>query len=79
MPSCVESSNPWELSALKYRDVVRLLEQDGWVVASQKGSHRKYKHPEKKGRVIVPYTRGGKDVPPGTLSSILKQAGLKKA
>ena len=64
---------------MKYRDVVQLLEQDGWVMASQRGSHRKYKHPEKQGRVIVPCTRGGKDVPPGTLNSILKQAGLKRA
>ena len=71
--------NPGESSALKYRDVIQLLEKDGWVMVSQKGSHRKYKHPEKKGRVIVPYHCGGKDVPPGALNSILKQAGLKKA
>lgn len=64
-------------TGMKYRDLIQLLERDGWVMASQRGSHRKYKHPEKKGRVIVPFTRGGKDVPPGTLSSVLKQAGLK--
>jgi len=63
---------------VKYRDVVKLIEQDGWVMVSQKGSHQKYKHPAKKGRIIVPFTRGGKDVPPGTLNSILKQAGLKQ-
>jgi len=63
---------------VKYRDVIKLIEQDGWAMVSQKGSHRKYKHSEKKGRVIVPFTRGGKDVPPGTLNSILKQAGLKQ-
>ncbi len=63
--------------AMKYRDVVKLIEKDGWFLSSQKGSHRKYKHPDKTGRVIIPYSRGGKDVPPGTLNSILKQAGLK--
>lgn len=69
--------NLLELRDMKYRDVVKLIERDGWVLASQKGSHQKYKHPAKKGRVIIPYGRGGKDVPVGTLSSILKQAGLK--
>lgn len=62
---------------MKYRDVVKLVEQDGWVFVSQRGSHRKYKHPTKCGRVIVPFTCGGRDVPPGTLNSILKQAGLR--
>lgn len=62
---------------MKYRDVVKLLEDDGWVAVSQRGSHRKYKHATKSGCVIVPFSQGGKDVPPGTLNSILKQARLK--
>jgi len=45
-------------------------------LARTKGSHRQFKHPTKRGTVTV----AGKpniDVPPGTLNSILKQAGLK--
>jgi predicted RNA binding protein YcfA (HicA-like mRNA interferase family) len=61
---------------MKVREVVRLLEADGWYLARTRGSHRQYKHPTKAGTVTV----SGKpnvDVPPGTLNSILKQAGLK--
>ncbi len=61
---------------MKFRDVVEMIEQDGWRLVRTKGSHRQYKHPAKPGIVTV----AGKpnlDVPPGTLNSILKQAGLK--
>ncbi|HEX8285019.1 MAG TPA: type II toxin-antitoxin system HicA family toxin [Pyrinomonadaceae bacterium] len=61
---------------MKVREVVSLLEEDGWYLARTRGSHRQYKHPTKAGTVTV----SGKpnvDVPPGTLNSILKQAGLK--
>lgn len=62
---------------VKVGDLIRLLEEDGWRLARTRGSHRQYKHPSKPGTVTV----AGKpslDVPPGTLNSILKQAGLKK-
>ncbi|MDE3178631.1 MAG: type II toxin-antitoxin system HicA family toxin [Acidobacteriota bacterium] len=62
---------------MKFRDVIRLLERDGWSAVRTKGSHQQFKHPIKAGTVTV----AGKpnlDVPPGTLSSILKQAGLRK-
>lgn len=42
-----------------------------------KGSHRQFHHPEKSGTVTVA-GNSGVDVPPGTLNSALKQAGLKK-
>jgi predicted RNA binding protein YcfA (HicA-like mRNA interferase family) len=61
---------------VKVRDLIRQLEEDGWYLARTKGSHRQFKHPTKRGTVTV----AGKpniDVPPGTLNSILKQAGLK--
>jgi len=61
---------------MKARDVVRLLQQDGWFSVPAKGGHRQFKHPVKLGRVTVPGNLG-RDVPPGTLNSILKQAGLK--
>ncbi|VTY10251.1 YcfA-like protein [Neisseria subflava] len=55
--------------------VIALLESDGWFLVSTRGSHRQYKHPEKKGRVTVPHPK--KDLPIGTLRQIYKQAGLK--
>ncbi|MEM6647473.1 MAG: type II toxin-antitoxin system HicA family toxin [Bacteroidota bacterium] len=61
---------------MKVRDIIKLIEQDGWEHVRTRGSHRQFKHPNKPGKVTV----AGKpslDLPPGTLNSILKQAGLK--
>jgi predicted RNA binding protein YcfA (HicA-like mRNA interferase family) len=61
---------------MKVREIIRLLQNDGWTLVATRGSHRQYKHPQKPGRVTV----AGKlsdDVAPGTLNSILKQARLK--
>ena len=62
---------------MKYRDVVRIIERDGWYRVRTRGSHMIYRHPEKSGTVIV--SGGGKrnrDVPPGTLRDILHRAQL---
>ncbi|MEQ1804382.1 MAG: type II toxin-antitoxin system HicA family toxin [Burkholderiaceae bacterium] len=62
---------------MKVHDLISRLEADGWFLVRQKGSHRQYHHSAKAGTVTV----AGKpsvDIPPGTLNSILKQAGLKK-
>jgi predicted RNA binding protein YcfA (HicA-like mRNA interferase family) len=56
--------------------VVRLLEKNGWVLKTQKGSHKQFMHPKKPGKITVA-DHGKKEIPPGTLNSILKQAGLK--
>jgi predicted RNA binding protein YcfA (HicA-like mRNA interferase family) len=61
---------------MKVRDVLRLLTADGWVLARTRGSHGQYKHPSKPGLVTVAGS-GNDDLAPGTLNSILKQAGLK--
>ena len=61
---------------MKVRAVIRLLEKDGWYLARTRGSHRQYKHPEKRGLVTVA-GKPSDDLAPGTLNSILKQAGLK--
>ncbi len=53
-----------------------MLETDGWQLIETRGSHRQFKHPGKSGKVTVS-GKLGVDVPPGTLTSILKQAGLK--
>ena len=65
------------LAGMKIRDVISLLERDGWFLAVTRGSHRQYKHPSKPGRVTVP-GKLGDDLAPGTLNSIYKQAGLKR-
>jgi predicted RNA binding protein YcfA (HicA-like mRNA interferase family) len=62
---------------MNFRQVKRNLEADGWKALKQKGtSHVQFKHPTKKGKVTVP-NHGSKDIPPGTLNAIMKQAGLK--
>jgi predicted RNA binding protein YcfA (HicA-like mRNA interferase family) len=61
---------------MKVRDVIRLLEDDGWSQISQKGSHRQFKHPTKPGKVTVP-GKMSDDLPGGTLKSILRQAALE--
>jgi predicted RNA binding protein YcfA (HicA-like mRNA interferase family) len=62
-----------------YRKLVIILENDGWFLERVSGSHMQYRHPTKPGTVTVP--GGGKmskEVPPGTLNSVLKQAQLKQ-
>ena len=64
------------LLIMKVKELVALIEADGWLQVRQKGSHRQFQHISKPGTVTV----SGKpniDVPPGTLNSALKQAGLK--
>ena len=64
---------------MKYRDVIKKIEEAGWRHESTRGSHLQFAHPTRIGKVTVP--GGGKltrEVPPGTLRSILKQAGLKQ-
>lgn len=61
---------------MKVRDVIRVIEKDGWRLVRTKGSHRQFQHYGKAGTVTVA-GKLGVDVPRGTLNSILKQAGLK--
>jgi len=62
---------------MKVRELIEMLEADGWVQVRTKGSHRQFHHPSKPGTVTVA-GRPSIDVPPGTLDSALKQAGLKR-
>lgn len=55
------------------KDIIKRLEQEGWIKVGGKGDHEKFKHPEKSGHVVVPHPR--KDMPIGTLRNIYKQAG----
>lgn len=61
---------------MKVRLAIRLLRRDGWIQVAQKGSHRQFKHPTKKGRVTVS-GNPGHELPKGTLASILRQAELE--
>jgi predicted RNA binding protein YcfA (HicA-like mRNA interferase family) len=61
---------------MKFRDILRMVEKDGWRLVSQEGSHRHFKHPIKPGRVTIA-GHPSQEAKPGTLNSILKQAGLK--
>jgi predicted RNA binding protein YcfA (HicA-like mRNA interferase family) len=60
---------------VKSRDLIKLLEKAGWRRVATKGNHWQFKHPLKSGRVTVPHPQ--KDIPVGTVASVLRQAGLK--
>ena len=62
---------------MKVREATRLVEDDGWYLVATRGSHRQYRHPSKPGRVTIAGNMND-DLAPGTLNSILKQAGLKE-
>jgi len=61
----------------KVREIIKMVEADGWYQVRTKGSHRQFKHPVKIGRVTIAGHLGD-ELAPGTLNSILKQAGLKR-
>ena len=60
----------------RVRDVIRQLEADGWTQVRQRGSHRQFKHPTKPGLVTIA-GKPSDELAPGTLNSVLKQAGLR--
>lgn len=62
---------------MKVREVIKLIEFDGWYIVATKGSHRQYKHSVKTGRVTIA-GHPNDDLAPGTLNSIFKQAKLQK-
>jgi predicted RNA binding protein YcfA (HicA-like mRNA interferase family) len=62
---------------IKFRDLIKRLEKDGWFVVRTNGSHRIYQHATKPGSFPVPVHSLGNDVPKGLEQAILKQAGLK--
>lgn len=60
---------------MKSLELIKMIEADGWYEVRVKGSHHHFKHPAKEGLVTVPHPK--KDLPTGTVKSILKQAGLE--
>ncbi len=63
---------------MKARDIIKMIERDGWLLVRQKGSHRQYKHPTKKGLVTISVHKMNDEIAPGTLSSMYKQAQIDK-
>ena len=62
---------------MKIRDVIKVIEDDGWYLVVTQGSHRQYKHPTKPGRVTIA-GHPADDLAPGTLNSVFKQAQVQK-
>lgn len=60
---------------MRSREMIRMIEEDGWYRVGVRGSHHQYKHPLKQGRVTVKHPDS--ELPKGTIHNILKQAGLK--
>jgi predicted RNA binding protein YcfA (HicA-like mRNA interferase family) len=65
-----------KLPSLTPRKIIKILENNGFILDHSTGSHRVYYHPKERKRVTVPFHR--RDIPKGTLMSILKQAGIEK-
>lgn len=59
---------------MRSADIIRQLEALGWVLRSVKGSHHVFRHPIKPGHISVPHPK--KDLGPGLVHKLLKQAGL---
>lgn len=60
---------------MKVREVIKIIEKDGWYQVRARGSHKQFKHDIKEGLVTVA-GNANDDLAPGTLNSILKQAGI---
>jgi predicted RNA binding protein YcfA (HicA-like mRNA interferase family) len=63
---------------VKVRNLIELIENDGWFLVVTRGSHRQYKHPFKPGRVTIA-GHSSDEVHPKTLRSILKQAQISES
>ncbi len=77
--SKVGVAREWEAvnNSMKVREVMKLLEADGWYHINTEGDHRQYKHPVKRGRVTVA-GHPGDDLHPKTLASIFRQAQIER-
>lgn len=64
------------IPSLTPKDIVRILMQKGFILDRTRGSHQIWLHPSSRKRAVVPMHN--KDIPTGTLYSILKQAGIEK-
>jgi predicted RNA binding protein YcfA (HicA-like mRNA interferase family) len=58
------------------KELIRILQRDGWFEVRQCGSHKQFKHPRKPGTVTVPHPKS--PLHPKTAASILAQAELRE-
>ncbi len=63
-----------KMFAMNSADLIRDIKAVGWVLNRINGSHHIFTHPQRSGIVVVPHPK--KDLPPGTVRSIRKQAGI---
>lgn len=70
--------NQIKIRPMKTKEIIKLIEADGWFEVRQKGSHKQYKHIIKKGLVTIPVHRLSNDITTGLEKSILKQAQIDK-
>jgi len=62
---------------VKVREIIKLIEEDGWELVRTKGSHRQFHHSTKKGTVTIA-GHPNVDVPVGTLKRIYEQAQIER-
>lgn len=63
---------------MKVREIIKKLEEEGWYMSRQKGSHKIYKHPGKPEiRIVLPDHGSNKEPSIGVLNDIKKKAGWK--
>lgn len=74
----VEKSQPCRnhVEMPKVREVIKRVQNDGWYLVGQVGSHRQYKHRVKDGKVTIA-GKDNDDMDPGTYHNVLRQAGFK--
>jgi predicted RNA binding protein YcfA (HicA-like mRNA interferase family) len=62
-------------AGVRSKDLIRLVEREGWALRRVRGRHHQFKHPTKPGLVTIPHPK--KDMPQGTVKNILRQAGIE--
>ena len=62
-------------SWMNSKELIKVLEKDGWVLRGSKGSHHVFNHPRKAGHITIPHPK--KDLGIGLVQKLLKQAGIK--
>ena len=74
-PICVYDVYKIYNVGMNSKELIKLLEKDGWVLRGSKGSHHVFNHPHKAGHITVPHPK--KDLGIGLVQKLLKQAGMK--
>ncbi len=65
--------------ALKYKEIVKILERNGYFLSRQKGSHMIYKHTNTGNIVPIPMHGKNNPIKIGTFKSIIKQSKISQS